>query len=287
MQSHFLEKHHIILQRGHSLAILLRLLLNRIQLCRLRIYKLFSGIHYPIVHYYAVCWNEERMLPFMFKHYESSVEKFFIYDNYSDDSSENIILAHPNTNIKKFSMDGEINDHVYQDIKNNCWKRSRGKADFVIVCDMDEFLYHPDLQSALSEMKRNGQTIVKPQGYNMYSSNEPAKGIPLTTQVPCGVRDQWFDKCILFDPHSIVEINYKPGAHECHPVGRVVWNKNDFKLLHYKNIGLNSVLARKKQYSSRLSQENISKGFGTQYLEEEERTIREFQENEQKATRII
>lgn len=286
MLSHFLEKHHIILQRGHSLAILLRLLLNRIQLCRLRIHKLFSSIHHPIVHYYAVCWNEERMLPFMFKHHEGFVDHFYIYDNHSDDNSEAIIHSHPKTHIIKFKTEG-FNDQIHNDIKNNCWKRSRGKADFVIVCDMDEFLYHPDLQSAMSEMKRNGQTIVKPQGYNMYSSDEPAKGIPLTTQAPCGVRDQWFDKCILFDPHSIVEINYKPGAHECHPVGRVVWNKDDFKLLHYKNIGLASVLARKKQYSSRLSQENISKGFGTQYLEEEERTIREFQENEHKATRII
>lgn len=286
MLSHFLGKHHIILQRGHSLTILLRLLLNRIQLCRLRIYKLFSGIHHPIVHYYAVCWNEERMLSFMFMHYGCFVDRFIIYDNHSDDNSEAIIHSHPNTHIIKFQTEG-FNDQIHNDIKNNCWKRSRGKADFVIVCDMDEFLYHPDLQSALSEMRKNGQTIVKPLGYNMYSSDEPAKGIPLTTQVPCGVRDQWFDKCILFDPHSIVEINYKPGAHECHPVGKVIWNKNDFKLLHYKNIGLNSVLARKKQYSSRLSQENISKGFGTQYLEEEERTIREFQENEQKATKII
>lgn len=286
MLSHFLEKHHIILQRGHSLAILLRLLLNRIQLCRLRIYKLFSGIHRPIVHYYAVCWNEERMLPFMFNHHESFVDRFYIYDNHSNDNSETIIHAHPNTHIIKFQTDG-FNDQIHNDIKNSCWKRSRGKADFVIVCDMDEFLYHPHLQSALKEMKRKGQTIVKPQGYNMYSSDEPAKGIPLTTQVPCGVRDQWFDKCILFDPHAIVEINYKPGAHECHPVGKVVWNKYDFKLLHYKNIGLNSVLARKKKYSSRLSQENISKGFGTQYFEEEERSIQEFKENEQKATGII
>lgn len=286
MLSHFLEKHHIILQRGHSLAILLRLLLDRIQLCRLRIHKLFSSIHHPIVHYYAVCWNEERMLPFMFKHHEGFVDHFYIYDNHSDDNSEAIIHSHPKTHIIKFKTEG-FNDQIHNDIKNNCWKRSRGKADFVIVCDMDEFLYHPHLQSALKEMKRKGQTIVKPQGYNMYSSDEPAKGIPLTTQAPCGVRDQWFDKCILFDPHSIVEINYKPGAHECHPVGRVVWNKDNFKLLHYKNIGLASVLARKKQYSSRLSQENISKGFGTQYLEEEERTIQEFKENEQKATKII
>lgn len=284
--SHFLEKKHIILRRGHNLAILFRLLLNQIKLCWLRIHKLFSGIHHPIVHYYAVCWNEERMLPFMFKHYEGVVDSFFIYDNYSDDSSENIIHSHSNTDIIKFKSEG-FNDYIHNNIKNNCWKRSRGKADFVIVCDIDELLYHPDLQSELNKIKRNRQTIVKPQGYNMYSSEEPTKNIPLTTQVPCGIRDQWFDKCILFDPHSIVDINYKPGAHECHPVGKVVWNMDDFKLLHYKNIGLNFVLARKKQYSSRLSQENISKGLGTQYFEEEESTIQEFHENEQKAIKII
>ena len=286
MLSHFLEKHHIILQRGHGFAIILRLVLNQIQLYWLRIHKLFSSIHHPIVHYYAVCWNEERMLPFMFKHHEGFVDRFFIYDNYSDDNSEAIIHSHPKTHIIKFKTEG-FNDQIHNDIKNNCWKRSRGKADFVIVCDMDEFLYHPDLQSALSEMKRNGQTIVKPQGYNMYSSDEPAKGIPLTTQVPCGVRDQWFDKCILFDPHSIVEINYKPGAHECHPVGKVVWNKDDFKLLHYKNIGLNQLLARNRAYAARLSKENKEKGYGSEYLKMEHIIIQEFCENELKAAIII
>lgn len=253
---------------------------------KLQACKRLHGVHHPIVHYYAVCWNEERMLPFMFKHYESSVDKFFIYDNYSDDSSENIIHSHTNTHIIKFQTDG-FNDQIHNDIKNSCWKRSRGKADFVIVCDMDEFLYHPNLQSALSEMKKKGQTIVKPQGYNMYSSDEPNKGIPLTTQVPCGVRDQWFDKCILFDPHAIVEINYKPGAHECHPVGKVVWNKNDFKLLHYKNIGLDQLLARYRAYAARLSKENIENNYGTTYMQKEQLTIQEFKENEQKATRII
>lgn len=104
--------------------IITRLLINKILLLRLTIYKWLHGIHRPVIHYYAVCWNEEKMLPFMFQYYERFVNHFTIYDNYSDDNSETIIQSHPNTEIKKFSMGGEINDYIYQDIKNNCWKQS-------------------------------------------------------------------------------------------------------------------------------------------------------------------
>ena len=248
------------------------------------------SIHRPIVHYYAVCWNEEKMLPFLFQYYDQFVDHYSIYDNYSDDHSEEIIKKHGNADIVKFSMDGQINDYIYQDIKNNCWKQSRGKADFVIVGDIDEFLYHKGIQQTLSLLKTDQFSIVKPFGYNMYSTEYPTHSTdkPITEQVKRGIRVPMFDKCILFDPHAIVEINYKPGAHECHPWGRVKWYRSeDIKLLHYKNIGLKQLLERNSHYASRLSKENIEKHYGAEYLKKEQLIIQEFSDNEQKAIEII
>ena len=48
------------------------------------------------------------------------------------------------TEVIPYSTGGKINDFKYLEIKNNAWKKSRGKADWVIVVDMDEFLYHLD-----------------------------------------------------------------------------------------------------------------------------------------------
>ena len=284
------NKYHIILKKGQNAYILWRLLWNQVLLMKLILYKWLHGIHRPIIHYYALCWNEEKMLPFMFDYYKQFVDRFTLYDNYSDDSSESIILSQPNAHIKKFSMDGEINDYIYQDIKNNCWKQSRGKADYVIVCDTDEFIYHSDIHQAITQLKCDKYSIVKPYGYNMYSTDYPVYDSQhlLISQVKRGIRVPMFDKCILFDPHAIVEINYKPGAHECHPWGRVKKYRNeDIKLLHYKNIGLEQLLERNRAYASRLSKENTEKGYGAEYLKKEQLIIQEFTENEQKATEII
>ncbi len=286
----YCSKHNIVLHKGENLHILSTLAWNWVLRIKLQRYKLLHGIHHPIVHYYAICWNEEKMLPFMFQYYDRFVNHYTIYDNYSDDHSEEIIQKHGNADIVKFSMGGQINDYIYQDIKNNCWKKSRGKADFVIVGDIDEFLYHNDILQMLTMLKTDKFSIVKPFGYNMYSTEYPCYNSEksITEQVKRGIRVPMFDKCILFDPHAIVEINYKPGAHECYPWGRVKWYRNeDIKLLHYKNIGLKQLIERNRLYASRLSKENIEKNYGAEYLKKEQLIIQEFKDNEQKATEII
>lgn len=289
MLSKFFKKHYIVLKKGNNIHIIIRLLINKILLLRLTIYKWLHGIHRPIVHYYAVCWNEEKMLPFMFDYYSRFTDHFTIYDNYSTDKSEAIVNDYTNTRIIKFQTDG-FNDNAHNDIKNNCWKRSRGKADYVIVCDTDEFIYHTDIHQALILLKNNKYSIVKPFGYNMYSTDYPVYDSHqlLTDKVKRGIRVPMFDKCILFDPHAIVEVNFKPGAHECYPWGRVKTYRNeDIKLLHYKNIGLEQLLERNRIYVSRLSKENIENNYGMEYLKKEQLIIQEFNENTKSANPVI
>lgn len=286
----YCSRHHIVLQKGENARILLTLAWNKVLRLKLRLHKWIRGIHHPVVHCYAICWNEEKMLPFWFDYYERFVDRFTIYDNYSDDHSEEIVKSRKKTNIVKFSMDGKIDDRVYLRIKDNCWKHSRGKADYVIVGDIDELFFHQRIHEALAMLNDNKFSIVKPFGYNMYSTEYPVHtpGVLITQQVKRGVRVPMFDKCILFDPHAIVDINYEAGAHECHPTGRVKsFRTEEFKLLHYKNIGLQQVVDRYRIYASRLSQENIESNLGTEYLKKEQLIIEEFKLNEQQAIEII
>lgn len=225
----------------------------------------------------------------MFDYYERFVDHFTIYDNYSEDKSISIITSRGDTTLVLYNSDG-FNDNIHNDIKNNCWKHSRGKADYVIVCDMDEFIYFKDFHQALSMLKNNKFSIVKPFGYNMYSYNYPAHTDKqlITDIVKRGVRVPLFDKCIMFDPHAIVEVNYKPGAHECHPWGRVKWYRDEeFKLLHYKNIGLEHLIERNRLYVSRLSKTNIENNYGIEYLKKEQLIIQDFKENAESAIEII
>lgn len=289
MFHNWINKHHIVLKKGQRIHILSQLFWNKILYIKLGIFKSIHSIQHPIIHFYALCWNEEQILPFVLDYYECFVDHITIYDNHSTDRSQEIISSYPNTRIIKFGKD-EFDDTTHNDIKNNCWKQSRGKADFVVVCDMDEFIYSPDIKASLEQLITQRVSVVQPEGYDMYSEEYPAytKDHLITNIVNCGIRSPWFDKCILFDPHSVVEINYKPGAHECHPVGRINRSSTtEFKLLHYKNIGLEQTLQRIHSYAQRLSKGNIEKDLGTHYRNEKQKQIEEFKHNLQRATEII
>jgi len=39
------------------------------------------------VHVYATCWNEEKMLPYFFRHYDTLVSRYFVFNDGSTDHS--------------------------------------------------------------------------------------------------------------------------------------------------------------------------------------------------------
>ena len=265
-------RHHLSLKHGQNLKIVVQLGINRLMLAKLRLYKSLHGIKKPIVHYYSVCWNEERMLPFMFDYYSRFVDKFTIYDNHSTDSTLSIIKQHSNVRAIPFGGTEGFNDAENRRIKNNCWKQSRGKADWVIVCDMDEFLYHPNMANHLQELAHEGVTLPTTEGYEMYSEAFPThtSDTLLTEVVQHGVRSHWLDKRILFDPHRIVDINYSVGAHQAEPTGIVSRSTGrPLKVLHYKHLGLDYLMERYRKLGERLSTYNRENQFGTHYLAKE------------------
>lgn len=273
----YFRKHDIVLRKGDSVHIILSLVWNEVLLLRLRLFKWVRGIHRPIVHYYAVCWNEEKILPFVFDYYGRFVDKFVIYDNYSSDGSESIIANHRKAELYKFESNG-FNDIVQNKIKNSCWKKSRGHADLVVVCDIDEFLYHTDINHFFKCIIDNCISCPAVKGYNMYSTHFPIKGRLITEQIKTGVTDCAYSKCILFDPHRIVDIGYTPGGHQAHPTGVVRQGNGTAKLLHYKNLGLEYLIQRYKMLSMRLSETNKQEGLGMHYMYPIAQVKREFQE---------
>lgn len=283
----YYQKRKIVLCKGENLHNLITLVWNRVLMLKLQIHKWIHGIHHPIVHYYAVCWNEEKLLPFMFDYYRQFVDHFTIYDNYSDDHSDEIIRLHKNADIIKFKTDG-FDDTIHAQIKNNCWKKSRGKADYVIVCDVDEFIYHSQIKSFINMIMKQKITLPTPIGYSMYAESFPeySKDFTIIQLVRKGVRDNYYSKNLLFDPHRVVEINYTAGSHVCHPVGKIV-KGDEYKVLHYKNMDIEAVIARNRVYAERLSTNNIIKKFGVHYLRDEEKIRSNFEQNLKKSEVVI
>lgn len=222
-----------------------------------------------IVHYYSVCWNEEKILTFVLDYYSKFCDKMVVMDNESDDQSLAIINSFPDVELRSYSSNGEFRDDINLAIKNNIWKESRGKADWVIVCDTDEILYHPELPKKLDELKDKGISIIKPQGFNMMAESFPEKSL---LEITTGIKDSKnMSKCIIFNPNLIEEINFKTGCHKCFPTGQVkYYRKDDMKMLHYKCLDLDFLIERFEILRNRLSSYNLENNYGRHYLAEKE-----------------
>ena len=217
------------------------------------------------IHVYTMCWNEEDLLPFFLKHYERFADKIVAYDNMSSDRTPQILDAHPLCERRTLDTGEQIRDDLLLKFKNNAWKESRGQADWVIVCDADEFIFHPDLPAYLNSCKQRAITIPHPTGFSMVSDSWPEPSRQIWEQVKEGRPDLFFSKKAVFDPDAIREINYKPGAHLSYPEGRIKEERDpNLKLLHYKYIGgVKKLAERRDRFSQRLSLVNKMFGWGT------------------------
>ncbi len=212
---------------------------------------------------FALCYNEEILLPFFLRHYERFASRITVYDNYSTDRSPEICRAHPLVNLVQYDSGNQIRDDLYLDIKNNCWKHST--ADWVVVCDMDEFLIGLEL---LPSIDSQGYTIISPDWWEMLSETIPdsSSGEQIFTIVNRGVNLGQATKSIIFKPGQIQEIEYNPGCHSFNAQGDVnLLRTGDMKILHYKNLSLHYVLERNALFVARLSDINIQKSWGFHY----------------------
>ena len=226
---------------------------------------------------YTICWNEERMLPFYLRHYSRFCDKIVVYDNRSTDSSRDIVKNFPNTEVRDFDSGEVIDEMLYLGIKNEAYKEEREKADFVIVGDVDEFLYAPEILSVLAGIKRKKETILTTQGVEMVSDSFPEDdGRHIWQSADKGVLCWAFSKRICFSPE--IDINYLAGAHKCCPSGRVRMSNVFAYMLHFKWLGKEHVYDRYYAYRKRASDWNREHGVNWKELKENNWVERMFQE---------
>jgi len=149
------------------------------------------------------------------------------------------------------------------DVKNHCWKGS--DADYVIVCDDDEILYHEDLNFLLKQERLWGTTIFRTQGYSMFSEDVPRETF---FEIKTGIRDNKYSKSVIFNPQKLTEIGYVYGCHEANPKGSLAESKETLFLLHYNAIGgAQRMIDRHILYEERRlkSPVNVRWGLGKEY----------------------
>lgn len=216
----------------------------------------------------ALCYNEEKMLPFFLNHYGAFCDKIVIFDNYSTDKSVEIIKAHPKAELRYYSTQNKVDDDMYIRLKNIIHRADYQNYDWQIVVDIDEFLYHPNIRECLSQYSKQGITLPKVKGYQMVSSEFPTTSEKqIYEQVDKGVYSSDYSKLVVYNPQKISNMRYTIGCHSCKPQGSVIQSATtQLKLLHYKFISYRFVIERYKLYKHRLSNQNITKKWGRQYL---------------------
>ena len=213
---------------------------------------------------YILTYNEEAILPFTLDYYSSICDKIIVYDNESTDSSDEIFKHYKKVSVVKWKSDS-INELNYLQIKNSVYKNAIShNVDFVIVCDCDEFLYHPNLIDKLKEFKNQGIDMPLIKGYEMISAEFPTYDKkPIMETIKNGCENDFLNKNIVFNPMK--EVQFGIGCHTNISLDSVKSPKAELMLLHYKFLSVEYVSNRYDLLEKRLSDFNKANGFGHHY----------------------
>lgn len=210
------------------------------------------------------------MLGFFFRHYERFVSRFVIYDNGSSDASPALLAERPDVEVRPFpASDPGSFVRSAQALQDECWKESRGAADWVIVTAIDEHLHHPRLEAYLRRCRRRGVTYMPALGFQMVARAFPRPDEHLASTHTVGAPYAMMSKLRIFDPDAIDETRFGIGGHGAAPQGRLraPW-RDELLLLHYKLLGLDYVRRRSAALGSRLPAGDRSRRFGDHYRPE-------------------
>ena len=237
------------------------------------------------------------ILPFVVDYWKRlQVTKAVVYDNGSTDGSVEYLKQFDWIEVKHFDTEG-MNDAIQRDIKNNCWKESIGKCDFVIVCDMDEVLYSKNLESELQYMKDNQYNVLGTPWYALcgdempkYSDNLLLHEIVKKVYKQDINRDyKDIGKFMLFDPNIITDMRFDVGCHRSFPLPELkLYKSNKIFAIHFdKGFGCEYNIKRKKIMNNRLSEVNKKNKWCFEYGFTEEEIIKDYKEKQNKAINIL
>lgn len=218
-----------------------------------------------IIDLFCVCWNDSFIVPFFLHHYAPICRHIHVFDNGSTDNTIKLLKICPKVIIHECRFDPNMAVCSQgSELKSTAWKGS--DADWVIVVDMDEHIYHKDIINKLTEYENSGFGAIQTIGFDMISDENP-ENKPLKDQFKKGVRNVMLDKTCIFQPKKVNKIEYSPGCHKA-IIDWIVPSKiakEGLIMLHYRFLGLERTFKRFIQLRDKLHKEDKKLGFGSKY----------------------
>lgn len=151
-------------------------------------------------------------------------------------------------------------------LSDRIWQASRGKADWVVVTDIDEHLFHPDMLGYLRRCQAEEVTAIRSLWYEMISDRFPDSDGRLIDEITQGCRSLGHSRLSIFNPNAVTATHFGPGRHQAWPEGHVVWpDSEEVLLLHYKQLGIDYVAKRSAELSEGMRTGDLERGWGSHY----------------------
>jgi len=194
---------------------------------------------------YSNMYNEEPILPYWLRHYETFVDRIFVWDGGSTDKTLEMLKKHPKvTLLPRDIKRGHDDEYYVKSLYPQYRTYSRGYADWVIVADADEFIYHPHIRKVLEKAKKDGIQMIQCEGYAMVSKKFPNGNGQIYDEIKTGYPNKTASKWTIYSPD--ISVGFFVGRHG-RPWGYFGCNKSrdcKIKLLHYHFIGMEYLKAR-------------------------------------------
>ena len=212
---------------------------------------------------FTLAYQEATLIPYWVKHYRAFCERVLVYvDDASDDGTASL-AAEAGAEVR-FHQTGGLDDIAFVRFAEEHYKEARGRADWVVWVDADEFLYHPSIKERLSTLKGQGVTLPQVQGYQMVGEAPPSGPRPLVEQITKGLPAREYSKVCVFAP--ALEVAWEVGKHTANVAGAVVSGGGDdpLKLLHYRYLGHEWLTARNARNYARMPEGNRANKHGVE-----------------------
>jgi glycosyltransferase involved in cell wall biosynthesis len=230
---------------------------------------------------FALAHNEEFIMPYLMRHYSQFAKVTILENNSTDKTVE--IAKKMGAKVIEFNVPDVKSNRWNSEVKNECWKTSN--ADWVIVIDADEFIYHPNLVKIL---RKTDATIMKSTWCEMYSDKIPTGEWQIYDKINKGIEYSVGNaKLAILRPDRIEDMNWGVGCHAASPEGDVIYGEEGIKTLHFRHLSIDYVLERNRYTSKRMSSEDKMRGWGVQYSFPEERVVSVFNECLKKSVKIL
>ncbi len=219
---------------------------------------------------FSLSFNEAALVPFFLRHY-AFAERIVIADNESADGTPDLLRA-AGVEVVPNESSGLFSEWSLMTQRNNRWKMAKGKADWAVIVDFDEFLYW-DFTAP------DGISVAIPNGEDIFAERFPDPQFPIEEQVTVIGENPNYSKPCAIRPDLVDEIHFAPGQHAiqfCSPPAAVM--RDAGVLRHYRHLGREYHISRNRSRGVRMDPVNAAKGWAHHYYQTDEETGRQFDE---------